>query len=101
MKIVSFLHIRAQFRRQHRQSLFYNRFLCKELLLRAGERQRHALVLRLKERDRERVGLAELERIAELRRRRELADVHEACDALLDRGERTVLVVLDDNALDL
>ena len=58
------------------------------------------MLLGIEQGDLERIGLAELESLAELFLRAEFADVDEAGDAFLDRGERAVLVELDDDAGD-
>src|ERR1700741_4631445 len=53
-------------------------------LLWAGVGKRHALILRLKERNGEWVGLAKLKRVAEFCRGCKLADVYETSNTFLD-----------------
>src|SRR3989344_2168499 len=62
------------------------------------KRERHALVFGLKEGDDEGIGLAKLKGLAQLRRRLKLGDVYQARNPLFNRGQGTVLVVLDDNS---
>src|SRR5438128_1462803 len=67
------------------------------LFLRACVSECHALVLWFKQRDGERVTFTKLKRLAERGRGVELANVNESGNPFLNRCERPVLVVLDDD----
>ncbi len=60
--------------------------------------QRHLLLPRVEQGDLEVIGLAEFELRAEFVLAAEFADVHQAGDTFLNRGEGTVSVELDDYA---